>query len=107
MEIEASVIPAFSAPRLWFSYPTYDTIAEDGINIFILCCDSTARTFLLHRATSHVATVLTTDLEQGVGDLTEARDFDGLHQFLKHVPAGARHALRRVSASLVASKSRF
>ena len=38
-------------------------------------------------ALSHVAPILPTNIEQRIGNLTEARDLDGLHQFLEHVSA--------------------
>ena len=42
---------------------------------------------------SHVAPILPTDVEQRIRDLTQAGDLDGLHQFLKHVPALSCHLL--------------
>jgi len=35
---------------------------------------------------SHITSLLPTNVEQRISNLTQTRHFNGLHQFLKHVP---------------------
>ena len=56
-------------------------------------------------ALSHVAPILPTDVEQRIGNLAERGHLDGLHQFLKHVPALSATSCSCLSAACVASPS--
>jgi hypothetical protein len=54
----------------------------------------------MFKVASHVPSVLPTDIEQRIGNLTKACHLYGLHQFFKHVATKPCHFLQLLERSI-------